>query len=297
MNRKEIIEVVRALDGDIGRARISENLLGLVNVLLIVAVIQQADDAAAHALQTLMDLGKIGELFYAVGAAGFPHVQHGDPVCGKQIRAVDRVAVQVPGLEAYHLAGHLRMGSLGLVIVRALDDVFGIIQKRKVFVELIVGKVRLDLVRTDDDIVGVITDGCQLIPANGREHIEKVRAREHGLVTVAAQANEGEIGGVVLVIILFSAAHILDLRIVDAGIVGQFFRYPYHQFAEGVFPGEVLPGDVKRDSGLRHGDITELLTVGESGGAQRCQHQHREQDCKHFFHFCFSFQDTVFSII
>ena len=285
MNRKEIIEVVRALDGDIGRARISENLLGFFNGLRIIAVIQQADDTAAHALQTLMDLGEIGELFDAVGAAGFPHVQHGDPVCGKQIRAVDRVAVQVLGLEADRLAGPLRMGSLGLIIVRGLDDVFDIIQKRKVFAELVIGKVCLDLVRTDDDIVGVITDGCQLIPANGREHIEKVRAREHGLITVAAQANEGEIGGIMLVIILFSVTHIFDLRIVDAGIVGQFFSYPDHQLAEGVFPGEVPPGDVKRKSGLRHGDVTQLLAVREGRNAQRHQHQYREQDRKQFFHF------------
>ena len=190
---KKIIEIGRAGDARIVSPCILKKLSGRVYVLLGVAVKEQADNAAAHLLETFMDLRKFTEFTLAEAASGLPDVQHGDPVGGKELLAADGIAVKVGGLETDAGSGEIGVRILGFIIVCTVDDVIRVLQQLVVQADLIRGEAVRQNIRSDGYVMGLGSDRRHLIDLTARNHGGKLRIVQNTLVTVFPYTQEGQI--------------------------------------------------------------------------------------------------------
>ena len=185
-------------------------------------------------------------------------------------------------------------GVLGFIVIRIVDDVLGVLEKMVVDGDLLVREGVGDVVGADDNVEGIIADGAETVHVVAREQDREVWVVQNGLVIAVAQGQEGQVLGIA-VGIEGSAAIVHDGGDVDAGVVSDLLSVQGVQSAGQAFGHEHLVREMQGDAALGVGHIREAVRIevtiirevlfGKGGGAQGCQHQHREQNCKKFLHF------------
>ena len=82
--------------------------LGKFHLFRIVAVLENANNAAVLFLQSAVDFGKFRQFPDTPYAPGTPIIDHGDLICREKVLAADNIAVQICSLKTDHLSHGLR---------------------------------------------------------------------------------------------------------------------------------------------------------------------------------------------